>query len=144
MSFINTISKPDLIRLKAPNYIFGQSFTATKNTVTVIDIPIPVKFALTGAEFWVQDHKYSSYFNGYLFDVDNILGQGPGPLGQFAVNRHIADKTVHVMDLDIATSILVDGLYFRIVYTNVETDDLAEDATGWVNFKGYNLDNAGI
>lgn len=146
MSNIRAVSVSEITKLQAPNYAFGQKFTCNKNQTTNIDIAIPVKFALVGAEFWVAaDHSANDYFDAYLIDVDNVLGMGEETvLGQFASKRHMKANHVHKMDLKVGTMILVDGLYFRFAYRNSQPDLGGFNVDGFVNFFGYNLTNTGV
>lgn len=143
MSLIVPVQKSDIFRLKAPKKIWSSRFTCVKNQTTTQDIAIPDDFVLERVEFWFSALHIaaSNYYSAYLYDVDNVSGNGAGPLVKFADQVSQRPDNVHEYDFEIMIAMAVNGLYFRVEYEN---DSLLNDVSAFLNFHGYDLSNTGV
>lgn len=144
MAVIQSVDLNTVVRWNKPPYSFGTNFTFTKNSTTSVDLEIPVKFALTSIEYYFNNSLLADSFNGYLIDIDDVLGLGSNTvLGQFANGKHVADGIVIEKRRDVISVIGIAGLYMRFTYTST-AGVLGSDVTGYLNLDGFNLTSLDI
>lgn len=98
----------------------GFSGAASANSTTNIDYLISTERWLTGGVLLVNNGNWGDSLHIQVIDKDNVLGYGSNVvLQQFITNFYVRPDSVFQEKLEVPyVSLLVAGLYVRIVYTN--------------------------
>jgi hypothetical protein len=112
----------------------GNKFVATKNTTTNNDMQITDDCLIDGAVLIVLGGVIGDKITAQVIDKDNIFGYGANTvLGQYVTDWYINPQESFQLDFNSTyPAKLFTGLYLRIVYTSIGTEN---DVDVIINYK---------
>jgi hypothetical protein len=104
---------------------YGMSGTATKNTTTNIDYKLLEQRYLNGCMLIIKNQVFGDKVKFQVVDVDNILGLGANTvLDEFGTDWYVSEDSQDQGMITIPyPAKIVAGLYIRIVYNSVGTEN---------------------